>query len=684
MDCKSGKIGNPDTINRYIPVKKDDFPEWNAGLRIQEAFGDHHLFRGTPMKRTRKNTQRTLATALLGFLIFGAGSFTANAAAPSVQYELVPHIVLPDTIQYNGVAANTASPSCLNHAADYGVVSPFVATYSPFPALQLPKPLPQKETETKRQESEQKELAVAEPQEPEKLILQASNNEEIVPATPLMPLNQDITQTGIFCQKPAKPPAAWSFNSPVFKAASVPMPWGGQPGFNGYINQFGARGTGSQIGFIPQGGQPGAVPPAMGGIPYQAFGTGGGYDPSGVQTQVLPNGMVLLTAPADHSGCGLLRCHGSTPRMMILPGSPGMMTPATQLPALPQPGMAPPPVPQIPQGTVPDASSFYGVPQMQPITAMTPYGLAVVGYRPTVPYLQYQPYQNPYSFAGMGTMPAAQWQQLQQLQAAQQSATELAKDGTKSEGTGEQSGELRPPLSINPQFANGIYANPFALYAAQAEAAAAAGQPNSAAAGTAAANGLTPPPAADGFNPLFFQFPQQLPPQFAYGYPQQYQQPVPYPTVYQTPFGLVPAAQPQPFNPMYGGYSPYGFQQPGFMPVGFGGASGAGFQQGGMSMSEVLQLVMLLRDNQPRRKGLFSRIADRRAERRERHSGGDPLAQLMQAWSTPYNPDSTLRMPVQNAYPYGYFGAQAGPQDTANYGGYYNLYMGNTSYPGLY
>jgi hypothetical protein len=59
---------------------------------------------------------------------------------------------------------------------------------------------------------------------------------------------------------------------------------------------------------------------------------------------------------------------------------------------------------------------------------------------------------------------------------------------------------------------------------------------------------------------------------------------------------------------------------------------------------------------------------------------------LMQAWTTPYmSPmDSSVRMPSRNMYPYGYFGAQAGQQDTANYGGYYNLYMGNTSYPGLY
>ena len=46
--------------------------------------------------------------------------------------------------------------------------------------------------------------------------------------------------------------------------------------------------------------------------------------------------------------------------------------------------------------------------------------------------------------------------------------------------------------------------------------------------------------------------------------------------------------------------------------------------------------------------------------------------------------DTAMQMPARNAYPYGYFGAQVGPQETANYGGFYNLYMGNTTYPGLY
>lgn len=669
------------------------------------------------MTKSGKTTKKYWASALLGILLFGVGSFSANAAeSVGVHHELVPHVVLPETIQYNKTAKNGAAPFCMNLAADYGMVSPFVATYTPFPSYQLPwatqmaqvgqavypvapapKALPLPKQKEAEKSSNENELAAREPQEPEKLlalqtteeksILLASNNEEIVPATPLSPLNQDITQTGIFCQKPAKPPAAWSFNSPIFKAASVPMPWGGAPGFNGYIYQQGPHGGGSQIGFVPQGGQPGV--PGAGGMPYQNFsmGMGGAYNPGGVQTQMLPNGMLLLTAPADHTGCGLIRCRGNAPRMMILPGNPAMQSPG-MMPQLP-PSAAPPQQPGIPA----DAAAFYygnpmGMPQMglqsalQPVTAMTPYGLTVVGYRPAAAYQNL--YQNPFMYGGMGAMPAAQWQALQQMQAQQQSQSQTSPSGsdeTSAEGNGEQGGELKAPLPINPQLAHGgLYASPFALYAAQVEAAAAEQAQAMGAANTMGAV----PPAPDALNPLFFQCPQ-------------FQQPM----FYQTPFGLV-AAQPSPFGPYGGSYgaanpysnpygnsygNPYGFpQQPNAIPVGFGGYPGQqqGFQQGGMSMSDVVQLMLLLRDNQPRRRGLFARLAERRTERRERNASSDPFAQLMQMWATPFNPDSAMRMPARNAYPYGYFGAQSAPQDTANYGGYYNLYMGSTSYPGLY
>jgi hypothetical protein len=178
--------------------------------------------------------------------------------------------------------------------------------------------------------------------------------------------------------------------------------------------------------------------------------------------------------------------------------------------------------------------------------------------------------------------------------------------------------------------------------------------------------------------------------------------------VYMTPYGMMvmPSMMPSvtPINGYannfgngFNGFSPgysYGLMPVGMQsniagfPAGFIGQN-AGMNQGGLNFSDVVQLVMLLNNNnnqQRYRPRLFERIAMRREQRREQRMQNDPLNQLMQAWTTPYmSPtDSLVRMPSRNAYPYGYFGAQAGQQDTANYGGYYNLYMGNTSYPGLY
>jgi hypothetical protein len=118
------------------------------------------------------------------------------------------------------------------------------------------------------------------------------------------------------------------------------------------------------------------------------------------------------------------------------------------------------------------------------------------------------------------------------------------------------------------------------------------------------------------------------------------------------------------------GYQPMGMMMPG---------------QGGMSMSEMLQIMAFINSSKPqRRTRMFERIAERREARRAA-CNNDPMMQLMEAWSTPYAaPDTTVRMPSSNAYPYGYFGAQGMPMSTANYGGYHNLYMGNTAYPGLY
>ncbi|MDR1269301.1 MAG: hypothetical protein LBK82_07230, partial [Planctomycetaceae bacterium] len=322
-------------------------------------------------------------------------------------------------------------------------------------------------------------------------------------------------------------------------------------------------------------------------------------------------------------------------------------------------------------------------PQVSPITTMTPYGLAITGY-------QQIPAANPFPLGdagmygmGMGMISA---QQLQALQIAQQTSgvpQQLQQLQQSAEEQNEIGSELKAPLPINsqatnpqatdiPSILNGLanpYADTYALYAQQFGAANQNGIQNNVG---NSANLLATPPM------------MLLPQQVNYGYGNGSGMAVnPYSGVYMTPYGMM--AMPSAF-PMNGyGFMPVGMQA---NAQGFSGnpAPGVGMNQGGLNLSDVVQLVMLLNNNQRHRPRLFERIAERRANRHERHAQNDPLNLLMQAWATPYmSPtDSTVRMPSRNAYPYGYFGSQTGQQDTANYGGYYNLYMGNTSYPALY
>jgi hypothetical protein len=135
----------------------------------------------------------------------------------------------------------------------------------------------------------------------------------------------------------------------------------------------------------------------------------------------------------------------------------------------------------------------------------------------------------------------------------------------------------------------------------------------------------------------------------------------------------------------FGGFGQFGGYGMPMMMAGYHQQGMFGGGQGGMTVSDMLQLMTFLNNNKPQQRR--GRMADRLAERREnrRAAGNDPFTMLMQAWTTPYvTPDTTLRMPARNAYPYGFFGAQALPANTANYGGYHNLYYGSTSYPGLY
>ncbi len=67
---------------------------------------------------------------------------------------------------------------------------------------------------------------------------------------------------------------------------------------------------------------------------------------------------------------------------------------------------------------------------------------------------------------------------------------------------------------------------------------------------------------------------------------------------------------------------------------------------------------------------------------RERRKKGEK--QMCDAWRAPHYPEETgMRMPSKDAYPWGYFGSHTSPLETPNFGGYYGMYYGTNTYPGL-
>ncbi|MDR2643636.1 MAG: hypothetical protein LBC74_12675 [Planctomycetaceae bacterium] len=727
----------------------------------------------------------------------GCASCIGDGVSAEMHYEFVPHVVLPETIQYNRV-----TPKSNNTAANAGTVSPFVATYIAFPSynlpvntefrqinqltypitpkiLPLPLPLPQKNAnkdENKDQNKRNEKRSVENQLEKDKIdkqndlfetkqpsnqnqifskivskqksgnntydhsvademfdmsmaILQVSSTEEIVPATPRFALNDNVTQTGIFCNSTPKTPVAWSFSSPIFKIAAVPAGVGN----NSYISQFNPHG-GVNIGFQPSPnsqGQPqlGAYPP----FPPNPVPN------NGANVQVLPNGMLLLTAPPSHHNCGLLRCRDHNWRYMLLPPAPNQFqnTP-------PQPTTQPPLPPATPTTSMidpqtqalmypymppmnPYANPYSPQQQIMPITAMTPYGMTVVGYRqmPQLPMTDYgmlgsgnfmniaynqqlgqqlPPLQMQFAQQQFAQQQLAQ-QQLAQQQLAQQKLLQqhlLAKQNnsdtqtqdTTGKDNAEESSDLKMPLPIN-GIANGavtgnanqntlpmgLYANPYAMYALQSGNLA-TGTNNTVGETGAGISGEQPvgistaqsnPQFNTLSNPYLANYPMMvLPQQFGmYGSPYGF-------NPYSTP--VYPAAQ---FGGQFGNQFLSPWSQP-YMPVGLQQQlPQQQMNQGnGLTMSDVLLLMILMKENNKpqRRLTFFERIAERRAARRQRAEQNDPFNQIMQMWSTPFYTDNTARMPASTAYPYGYFGAQPAPINTANYGGYHNLYYGNTTY----
>ena len=620
-----------------------------------------------------KNFPKTLTLGLSGLLALSVG--VANAAettakrTPNVLHEMVPHVVLPETIQYNKTAKNL--PGTGYTAPN----SPYVATYVAYPSYQvpptaefrsigqavypvspplLPAPLPKEYPAPAAAEAVEEKLALQENEgrdvvlsnKVNKPIRLASGAEDVIPTLP-MPGNT-IRQTAIFCPQPPKPPAAWAFSSPIFKVASVPAGWGGQ---NGSIVHQSPKGSTQQLAFQPViDPNTGEAIPQPQGVPYGPPMMG--YVPeynAGVQTQILPNGMILVTMPPDHSQCGLIRCRtGNAPKTMLLP-------PAGY-------GMPPSPAPQ--NMTM---SSGFGVPYMPvsspmpqmmpmqtvPVTAMTPMGPAIVGYQ-QVPMMN--PMMNPMAINPMMNAPFAQ----PQLTMVNPNSATASPMPAVAEENGNETAQA-PAEGTDPATENqmALVATPYG-YAIQVPA-----------------NALQTDAAAQlaQMQQALMQSQMQMP-----------MQANPYAGQYAAPFGAMPM---NPYAGQFGGFGQnmmnVGYPSPGMvMPGQFMPSQFMPGQGGGLSVSDVLQIISFINNNKPHRR---AKMAERLAERRENRkaSGNDPFTQLMEAWTTPYvTPDTTLRMPARDAYPYGYFGVQASPMSTANYGGFHNLYMGNTTYPGMY
>ena len=71
---------------------------------------------------------------LISFLLFHVIIFTVNAQGPSTLYEMVPHVVLPQTVQYKPM------PTSLSQPGTYTAYTNYPATYTAFPSYVLPYP----------------------------------------------------------------------------------------------------------------------------------------------------------------------------------------------------------------------------------------------------------------------------------------------------------------------------------------------------------------------------------------------------------------------------------------------------------------------------------------------------------------------------------------------------------------
>jgi len=98
---------------------------------------------------------------------------------------------------------------------------------------------------------------------------------------------------------------------------------------------------------------------------------------------------------------------------------------------------------------------------------------------------------------------------------------------------------------------------------------------------------------------------------------------------------------------------------------------------GGMMPPIIIQMPA---DSGRRRGGLFARLRAAREESQNRtQQASNSLASLF----TQPEQMSQAQMPAKAAYPYGYFGATASPQQSGNFGGYHNMSAQTVRSPGM-
>ena len=139
--------------------------------------------------------------------------------------------------------------------------------------------------------------------------------------------------------------------------------------------------------------------------------------------------------------------------------------------------------------------------------------------------------------------------------------------------------------------------------------------------------------------------------------------------------GMNPAMMnPYMMNPMMtGGMNPYMMN-----PMMMGGMNpymmNPMMGMGGMMPPIIIQMPSA--NSGPRRQGLFARRRAAREESQNRYQQASSSLGSMFAQQPEY-------MPAKTAYPYGYFGATSSPYQTGNFGGYHDMRMQMVQYPGM-